>query len=81
MDKFLEVVFDTQITGNPEKGDKCLEFFRPLLNEIKGIVNEKVYEHIEELFINCASENDRYYAVEGMKLAIGIMDGNYIPIA
>ena len=57
----------------------CLEFFQPLLNEIKGIVNEKVYEHIEELFINCASKNDRYYAVEGMKLAISIMDENYIP--
>lgn len=79
MDKFLEVVFDTQITGDFDKGDKCLDFFQPFLDEIKEIVNEKVYERLEEIFINCASENDRYYAVEGMKLAIGIMDGSYIP--
>ena len=58
MDKFLEVVFDTQITGDFDKGDKCLDFFQPFLGEIKEIVNEKVYERLEEIFINCASEND-----------------------
>lgn len=79
MDKFLEVVYSSQIAESAEKGDKCIEFFQPLMDEIKGIVNEKVYERLSELFMACASRNDSYYAVEGMKLAISIMDGSYVP--
>lgn len=46
MDKFLEVVFDTQITGDFDKGDKCLDFFQPFLGEIKEIDSVNSFSQI-----------------------------------
>ena len=43
------------------------------------IVSESVYDELLELLIDCTTDNNRFYAVEGMKLAIGIMDGTYVP--
>ena len=43
------------------------------------IVSESVYDELHELLIDCTTDNNRFYAVEGMKLAIGIMDGTYVP--
>ena len=78
MDKFLEVVYTNQLADS-EKGDMFAQFFEKFLNRLKDIVSEKVFDELEELFTDCVVQNDRYYAVEGMKLAIGIMDGTYIP--
>ena len=46
---------------------------------MKATVSEELYDQFEEIFTTCVVENNKYYAVEGMKLAIGIMDGSYIP--
>lgn len=78
MDKFLEIVYSNQLADG-EKGDKFSEFFSPFLEKLKATVSEELYNQFEEIFANCAVENNQYYAVEGMKLAIGIMDGSYIP--
>ena len=78
MDKFLEIVYTNQLADS-EKGDKFEEFFKPLMDKLKATVSEELYNQFEEIFANCAVENNQYYAVEGMKLAIGIMDGSYIP--
>ena len=78
MDKFLEIVYSNQIAGT-KKGDKYIEFFKPFLEKLKATVSEELYNQFEEIFANCAVENNQYYAVEEMKLAIGIMDGSYIP--
>ena len=78
MDKFLEIVYSNQI-ADTKKGDKYIEFFNPFLEKLKATVSEELYNQFEEIFTTCVVENNKYYAVEGMKLAIGIMDGSYIP--
>jgi hypothetical protein len=79
MDNFLEIVCTNQIMGNAEQGDKYLEVFRPFMNKLKDIVSDKVYSELEEIFNDCAAESNYFYAVTGMKLAIGIMNGTYTP--
>lgn len=79
MDKFLEVVYLNQLSDTP-KGERYEEFFLPLMSKLKSLVSEEVYNELVLLFTDCITDNNRYYAVEGMKLAIGIMDGTYIPI-
>ena len=78
MDKFLEIVYFNQFSSGKD-GDKFEEFFKPFLEKLKATVSEELYNQFEEIFANCAVENNQYYAVEGMKLAIGIVDGSYIP--
>ena len=78
MDKFLEIVYSNQLADS-DKGDKFEDFFKPLMNKLKETVSEELYRDFEDLFLTRAVDNNRFYAVEGMKLAIGIMDGTYIP--
>lgn len=78
MEKFLEIVYTNQFADG-EKGDEFLKIFTPLLERLKDLLSEKLYEEINELFIDCCTENNSFYAVEGMKLAIEIMNGTYIP--
>lgn len=78
MDKFLEIVYNSQIASEA-KGDKFREYFEPFLLRLQELVSPKLYEELEELWADCAVVSSEFYAVEGMKLAIGIMDGTYIP--
>ena len=78
MDKFLEIVYSNQLADS-EKGDEFIKMFATFMDKLKGLLSESVYEELEESFIDCCVQNNRFYAVEGMKLAIGIMDGSYIP--
>lgn len=78
MNKFLEIVYASQIADEEQCG-KWREFFEPLMERLKGIVSESVYDELLELLIDCTTDSNRFYAVEGMKLAIGIMDGTYVP--
>ena len=78
MNKFLEIVYASQI-ADEEQGGKWREFFEPLMERLKGIVSESVYDELLELLIDCTTDSNRFYAVAGMKLAIGIMDGTYVP--
>lgn len=78
MEKFLDIVYTNQI-ANSKDGDKYYEIFNPLLEKLKELLSEKLYEELEEVFNDCAVDNNRFYAIAGMKLAIGVMDGTYIP--
>ena len=78
MDEFLKIVYTNQF-ANGEQGDEFEKIFAPLIKKLKETLSENLYKEIEELFIDCCVENNRFYAVEGMKLAIGIMEGTYIP--
>ena len=49
------------------------------MEKLKSTVSEELYNQFDEIFTNCVIENNQYYAVEGMKLAIGIINGSYIP--
>lgn len=75
MDKFLEIIYANQIEG--ETGDKYMEFFAPFLDSLKKIVSEEIYNDLMEKFYLCALESNGYYSVQGMKLAIGVIDGTY----
>ena len=79
MEKFLEIVFESQIINTAEKGDKASEYFKPFFDKLQGIVSEKVFEELMDSFSECEVRTMNYYAVEGMKLAIGIMNGSYVP--
>ena len=66
MDKFLEITFENQILATTD-GDKFVEFFAPFMEKLKGIVSAELYEEFD----------DRFYGVQGMKLAMGVLDGTY----
>jgi hypothetical protein len=78
MEKFLEIVYSNQLADS-EKGDEYIKIFAPLMEKLKDTLSEKLYDEVEELFTDCAVDASRFYAVEGMKLAISIMNGTYIP--
>jgi hypothetical protein len=78
MEKFLEIVYSNQLADS-EKGDEYIKIFAPLMEKLKDTLSEKLYDEVEELFTDCGANASRFYAVEGMKLAIGIMNGTYIP--
>jgi hypothetical protein len=78
MDKFLEIVCMSQIQDG-ENGEKYLKIFEPLLKRLQEIVSKDIYEELWEIFVECSSTNNSFYAVEGMKLAIEIMNGSYVP--
>lgn len=77
MDKFLEIVYTNQLADS-DKGDMYEKFFKPLLERIQNLVSESIYRELEDLFMDCITENNCFYAVEGMKMAIGIMEGTFI---
>lgn len=78
MDNFLEIIYAGQFE---QKGftEKYEEFFKPTLDKLKSLLSPELYEEIETQFIKDSIDNNRFYAVEAMKLAIGIMDGTYVP--
>lgn len=78
MDKFLQIVYMSQI-GDSEKGDAFVDIFKPFTEKLESMLNEKLYRELDELFTYCAVECAEYYAVEGMKLALEIKQGTYIP--
>ena len=78
MDKFLEVIYSSQISTE-EIGDEYLKFFAPVFEYLKKTLSNELYDEFLEKFSDCSSECNRFYAVEGMKLAIGIMNGTYVP--
>lgn len=63
-----------------KKGDEYEKIFEPALNKLRDLLSNKMFDEFEEIFIECAVECNKFYAVEGMKLAIGIMDGSYVPL-
>lgn len=78
MDKFLEIIYASQISDS-EKGDTYIELFKPVLESLKKTLSKELYDDVFEKFVDCATESNRFYAVEGMKLAIGIMNETYTP--
>lgn len=52
MDRFLEIVFESQIINTAEKGDKASEYFKPFFDKLQGIVSEKVFEELMDFFQN-----------------------------
>lgn len=83
MEEFLKVVYynyaDNETDGEIAIGDIGYEIFRPFTEELKKIVSPELFCSLEEVFGDCISENNIYYAVKGMALAIRIMNKEYTP--
>jgi hypothetical protein len=47
------------------------------MEKLKGIVSAELYEEFDELLNGCANQNNIFYGVQGMKLAMGVLDGTY----
>ncbi len=77
MDKFLELVYQSQIADEPE-GEMWYKFFLDFIMTLEGAVDEETFDKLYELLIDAITENNRYYAVKGMELAIGILNGTYV---
>lgn len=78
MDEFLRIVYEGH-TSQIEVGNKCYDvFFKPFFNRLHELVNDKVFEELDELFTICAIDNNSYYGVEGMKIAIQIQNNTYV---
>lgn len=77
MDKFLELVYQSQI-ADEEDGGMWYKFFLDFIMELEDSVSEEKFEELRELLIDATTECNRFYAVKGMELAIGILNGTYV---
>lgn len=78
MDEFLRIIYDVHMQ-EPERGNKCYDdFFKPFFERLGQLVSPQLYNELDELFTECAIFNNNYYGVEGMKLAIDVMEKKYL---
>lgn len=76
MDKFLELSFRNHIRNNDIIADKYYKILEPIMDEIRKYLSEDIAGYIEDkLFIELSSDALEYAGVEGMKLAIGVING------
>ena len=76
MDKFLELSFINHIRNNDKIADKFFVTLEPIMDEFRKYVSKEIADEIEDkLFLDLATEAFEYAGVEGMKLAIGVIDG------
>jgi hypothetical protein len=78
MDEFLKIVYLSQeesgAISNPE------DCFEPLKKRLKELLSPTLYDEAEEILNECIVDDETYYAVAGMKLAIGVMGKTYKPV-
>ena len=67
MDQFLKVIY-LNYMEEKDMGDDFFEYFK-----------EFTYKDFIDVFTDCAVENNEHYFIEGMKLAINIMNKKYVP--
>lgn len=77
MSRFLELVYQSQI-ADEEEGKEWYKFFLDFIMTLEGAVDEETFDKLYELFIDATTECNRFYAVKGMELAIGILNGTYV---
>lgn len=78
MDEFLGIIY-MNYADESGLSEAYLEHFKDFDDKLKGTVAEEPYEDFVELFTDCVAENNRHYFIEGMKLAIAIMNKKYVP--
>lgn len=78
MDEFLKVIYRNYASENG-LSDAFLGYFEGLTEKINKTVSADLSNDFLETLVDCAVENNERYFVEGMKLAIDIMEKKYIP--
>ena len=80
IDRFLEIMYDNQrVEQDIEINVVCSEIVEQFENELKKYVSKEVYDKLENLLLGCYAEICTKRAVDGMKMAICILDGTYKP--
>lgn len=77
MSRFLELVYQSQI-ADEEEGKEWYKFFLDFIMTLEGAVDEDTFDELYELLVDAITETNRYYAVKGMELAIGILNDTYV---
>lgn len=79
MDEFLKIVGMNHIVNSG-----TFESYQPevlnLIEALKKIVSDEMYENLQELIDEAVSATNEYAFVEGMKTAISITEKNYKPV-
>lgn len=80
MDEFLKIVFEAHVEQSDVADKSYNEFCKPFLYRLQELVSEKLFTELEELFTRCNIDNINFYGVEGMKIAIDILEKKYIAV-
>ncbi len=78
MDEFLKVIYRNYASESGLQ-DAFLDYFEKLTEKINKTVSSDISVDFFETLVDCAVDNNERYFVEGMKLAISIMEKKYIP--
>lgn len=78
MDEFLKVIY-LNYMEEKNMGDDFFEFFKEFTDKMHDTFSESAYKDFIDVFTDCAVENNEHYFIEGMKLAINIMNKKYVP--
>lgn len=79
MDEFLKIVGMNHIMNSGTFENYQPEVIK-LLDELKKIVSDEVFNHLEDLTDDAVNATNEYAFVEGMKTAIAITEKNYKPV-
>lgn len=78
MDEFLKVIY-LNYTEEKDMVDDFFEYFKEFTDKMHDTFSESTYKDFIDVFTDCAVENNEHYFIEGMKLAINIMNKKYVP--
>ncbi len=78
MDQFLKVIY-LNYMEEKDMGDDFFEYFKEFTDKMHDTFSESAYKDFIDVFTDCAVENNEHYFIEGMKLAINIMNKKYVP--
>ena len=78
MDEFLKVIY-LNYMEEKDMGDDFFEYFKEFTDKMHDTFSESAYKDFIDVFTGCAVENNEHYFIEGMKLAINIMNKKYVP--
>ena len=78
MDQFLKVIY-LNYMEEKDMGDDFFEYFKEFTDKMHDTFSENAYKDFIDVFTDCAVENNEHYFIEGMKLAINIMNKKYVP--
>lgn len=78
MAEFLKVIY-LNYMEEKNMADDFFEYFKEFTDKMHDTFSESAYKDFIDVFTDCAVENNEHYFIEGMKLAINIMNKKYVP--
>lgn len=80
MNEFLKIVGSNHICNDGEFNKKQESIWGELENKIKENLSPKAFDEISDLLGDTETELVEFSFVEGMKVAIVIMEKKYVPV-